>query len=255
VNAQTSAAAASRRVPITLDPALDPDVIRPVFERYGRIHLPGVFAPAAAGEIWRNLVDDVPWMRSTLLGGRPCDLPNFESWPPEMQADYQRRIHDGAGEGFQYDFDSYRVSSHVLDGTRHGWMLEDVYDFLNSRTFLDFVARMTGDRRGIYVDAQATRYRPGHFLTTHTDEAPGKGRLFAYVLNFTPVWRLDWGGLLVFRDQDGHVAEGYTPAFNALNIFRVPQDHAVTPVAPYARGDRLSITGWIRTARDEPTNG
>jgi Rps23 Pro-64 3,4-dihydroxylase Tpa1-like proline 4-hydroxylase len=31
-----------------------------------------------------------------------------------------------------------------------------------------------------------------------------------------------------------------------MNIFRVPQLHAVSYVAPFARADRYSITGWLR---------
>nr|WP_240902836.1 2OG-Fe(II) oxygenase family protein [Caulobacter sp. SLTY] len=93
----------------------------------------------------------------------------------------------------------------------------------------------------------ATRYLPGHFLTAHDDAAPGKHRLYAYVLNLTARWRADWGGILMFLDEEDHVAEGYTPSFNALNIFRVPQRHAVSMVAPYAGEPRLSITGWIRS--------
>ena len=105
---------------------------------------------------------------------------------------------------------------------------------------------LTGDPRCAYADAQATRYRPGDFLTAHDDDVAGKKRLYAFVLNFTPAWRPDWGGLLAFHDADGHVSEAYTPTFNALNIFRVPQQHAVTQVASFAGAERLSITGWIR---------
>ena len=68
------------------------------------------------------------------------------------------------------------------------------------------------------------------------------------MLNLTPDWRTDWGGLLAFIDEDGHVAEAYRPSYNALNIFRVPQRHAVSFVAPFAGAPRLSITGWIRDA-------
>jgi Rps23 Pro-64 3,4-dihydroxylase Tpa1-like proline 4-hydroxylase len=68
-------------------------------------------------------------------------------------------------------------------------------------------------------------------------------------MNLTPGWSVDWGGLLMFVDQDGHVAEAYTPAFNALNLFQVPQPHAVSMVAPFAGGDRLAITGWVRSKK------
>ena len=124
--------------------------------------------------------------------------------------------------------------------------LEGVYDRLNSEPFLAFVRALTGDPRCAYADAQATRYRPGDFLTAHDDDVAGKHRLYAYVLNFTPSWRPDWGGLLAFHEADGHVSEAYTPSFNALNIFRVPQLHAVTQVASFAGAHRLSITGWVR---------
>ncbi|MDP3854566.1 2OG-Fe(II) oxygenase family protein [Phenylobacterium sp.] len=97
-----------------------------------------------------------------------------------------------------------------------------------------------------YDFALETRYRAGDFLAAHDDGVEGKNRLYAYVLNFTPAWRTDRGGLLAFHDADGHVAEAYVPTFNALNIFRVPQLHAVTQVASYAAGERLSVTGWIR---------
>ena len=49
-----------------------------------------------------------------------------------------------------------------------------------------------------------------------------------------------------FLDEDGNVAEGYLPRFNALNIFDVGVPHFVSYVAPYAQSPRLSITGWLR---------
>jgi Rps23 Pro-64 3,4-dihydroxylase Tpa1-like proline 4-hydroxylase len=60
----------------------------------------------------------------------------------------------------------------------------------------------------------------------------------------TPEWRPDWGGILQFIDARGNIAEGYTPCFNALNIFRVPAVHSVSQVALYG-GFRYSVTGWF----------
>jgi hypothetical protein len=106
---------------------------------------------------------------------------------------------------------------------------------------------VTGDDRIDFVDAQATRYRPGQVLTGHDDAAEGKNRLYAYVLNLTRDWRADWGGVLAFEGADGHIEAGFVPAFNALNLFAVPMRHAVTQVASFAPRDRLSITGWLRS--------
>lgn len=53
----------------------------------------------------------------------------------------------------------------------------------------------------------------------------------------------------MFLDEDGHVAEGYVPAFNALNIFSVPQTHTVSMVTQLARMPRMSVTGWIHARK------
>jgi SM-20-related protein len=111
---------------------------------------------------------------------------------------------------------------------------------------VDFLRVVTGKKGIDFADAQATAYGPGHFLTAHDDEVAGKQRHAAYVFNLTPVWRVDWGGLLLFHGADGHVSRGFTPSFNALNIFAVPQPHSVSMVAPFAANRRYSVTGWLR---------
>jgi Rps23 Pro-64 3,4-dihydroxylase Tpa1-like proline 4-hydroxylase len=74
-----------------------------------------------------------------------------------------------------------------------------------------------------------------------------EGWQVAYVMNFcAEEWRPDWGGYLLFYDEDGDVVAGFKPRFNALNLFRVPQKHSVTYVAPFAPIARFAITGWFR---------
>lgn len=80
----------------------------------------------------------------------------------------------------------------------------------------------------------------------HDDIDGPKKRIAAYVLNLTHDWSVEWGGILNFLDEDGHIAEGYVPRFNALNVFDVGVPHFVSYVAPYAQAPRLSITGWLR---------
>lgn len=237
---------------LRVNPALDAAKLSPLFQRHRRLHLPGVFTPDTAETVARALEQDTPWIRSMNPGGRSMDLDiaQLERMPPAEQRKLEQLSWQGAKTGFQYAFDSWRISDAVEAGRRTGSPLEGVYDLLNGPEFLGFIRQLTGERRAVYCDAQATRYRPGHFLTAHDDAVEGKNRLFAFVLGFTRTWRSDWGGLLLFYDDAGHVAEGYAPTFNSLNIFQVPQLHAVSAVAPFAGADRLSITGWIRTRKD-----
>lgn len=238
---------------LSLDPRLDAGALAPVFARFGRLHIPDLLSAADAQGLAAALAK-APWSRTFLAAGKGYDisLADYAATPAKVKAEVEAAIAQGGRTGFQFDFDTYRISDELEAGRRHGGAveaLEAAYDLLNSEAFLGFVRRLTGDDRPAYVDAQATRYRAGQFLTAHDDELPGKDRLYAYVLNMTPAWRVEWGGLLVFHDADGHVAEAYAPKFNALNLFRVPAWHSVSQVAAYVDQPRLAITGWIRGSK------
>lgn len=126
-------------------------------------------------------------------------------------------------------------------------VLADLTAFLNSAPFLDFARIVTGASDIAYADAQATCYDPGDFLHAHTDNDMQRKRRFAYVLNLTPRWRTEWGGLLGFIDKSGHLSEAFAPVWNGLNLLRVDQLHYVSTVAPFAGARRYSVTGWLRS--------
>ena len=238
---------------LKLDPGLDPGKLKPLFARFGRLHLPKVLAGPDAQRLAAGLAR-APWSRTFLVDGKGYDVAreDYAKTPEAVRQEVEAAIARGGRTGFQFDFDTFRISDFLEAGQRQGGAvaeLEAAYDLLNGEAFLDFVRRLTGDARPVYCDAQATRYRAGQFLTAHDDNLAGKDRLYAYVLNLTPGWRIEWGGLLLFHDTDGHVAEAYAPKFNTLNIFRVPQWHSVSQVASYVDQDRLAITGWIRGAK------
>lgn len=233
---------------------LDPSQIAGVLRRFGRAHLPGVLPEATARALHAGLLSGTPYRRHLAAGERHITMAMdaFEAQGEAWKAEVYAAVRSTAAAGFSYLFDTYPVAEEVEAGARLGLAAEQVYDALNAPAGLRWLRAVTGEPRCAYVDAQATRFLPGHFLTGHDDGVAGKDRLFAYVLNLTPGWRAEWGGLLLFTDGDGHVAEGYTPAFNALNLLRVPQAHLVSEVASYAPAPRLSVTGWIRARRPPP---
>lgn len=242
---------------LRLDPSLDPLKFQKTLSRTGRLHLPGILQAEDAAAVGEALAGpDAPWVKAVQIAGRALDT-TIEAWEgmaPEVRAGIEAAKREAARSGFLYEFDAWRISDEIEAGKRRGGPLaavEAVYDLINSEPFLDFIRTLTGEPRAVYCDAMATRYRPGDFLTTHDDGVEHKHRLFAMVLNFTPMWRTDWGGLLLFPGPDGHVDEGFVPNFNAMNLFRVPAPHTVTQVASFASGPRLSVTGWIRSARDD----
>ena len=219
-----------------------------VFQNGGRIHIPGALADADAALLHRALTEtrwsvaingaegvfDIPEAQFAALGD--ADRAKFFS---------AANARGGAG-GFQFLYKRLILSDHGEPFAGEPRVLARVVALLNSPAFLDFARAVTGDASIRFADAQATLYEPGHFLTAHDDLHEEKGRRAAFVLSMTKAWRADFGGLLLFLDEDSHVAEGYCPAFNALNIFRVPQMHCVSAVAPFAPRGRFSITGWFR---------
>lgn len=229
--------------------ALSPErrvAIRERLHRTGRAQIDSFLTEETAGALY-ELARDADYNVVTRRGSGHVDLPSawLASLEPAQKQSLGQAVQKSASDGFQYLYDNYPVFDLVQAG-QAGASWRDLAAFLNGEGFLGLMRDLTGEDRIAQADMQVTRYRTGHFLTEHDDHAEGKNRYFAYVLNLTPGWRIDWGGLLAFHGEDGNVAEAFTPRFNTLNLLRVPTPHSVTQVALSAGGDRISITGWLR---------
>ena len=151
-----------------------------------------------------------------------------------------------AGQEFQYLYENYPVHDILRAGKPMNPLIQGLYQVLNSPEFRKRLTKLTGLPVD-FCDIQATRYRAGHFLTAHDDAVVGKNRQMAFVLSLSPRWKASWGGRLEFLGGQGAVIDTMIPTFNALSLFRVPQQHQVTKVNIAAKTPRLSLTGWFRT--------
>ncbi len=233
-------------------PDADLEAARARLEATSRVRVPGVILGLET--VQAAMTDPAMVWNRAIKNPHNADVPVavFESEPVTEQMRLIGMAHEEATEGFQFVFDRLRLGPARIMGLQAPQALFELHALLNGPEFLNFARRLTGDDRIAYVDAQATRYLPGHFLTGHDDLHEGAGRLYAYVLNVSSVWRAEWGGLLMFLDDAGDVTETFVPAAGTLNVFRVPQAHAVSMVAPFAAAPRYSVTGWWRT---EPPPG
>lgn len=171
---------------------------------------------------------------------------NMDRLDPARRGPFDALVAQAAQAGFCYLFDQLNLYERGRRGTLDHPVLEAAAALIASDAFVALGRAITGDDAIRFADCQLTRYRPGHFLTAHDDKAEGKDRSAAFVLNLTEAWCADFGGVLQLLDEHGDVRAGLTPRFNRLAVFRVPQAHAVSVVAPYAPGPRLAITGWFR---------
>lgn len=233
---------------LRLNPNLDRKALRQTFDAEGRLHVPQVLEADSAKRLHATLEASRDWAFVFNRGNKHFELTreNAARMPKDAFIQMQRDILENARDGFQLAYDVVNVSKKTDAVLTTDPVLVDLHAFMNGPDYLGLLHDITGQTRGAWCDVTATRYKPGHFCEMHDDSADDGERLVAFVLNMTPRWRVDWGGLLLFIDERGNVSRGLTPAFNALNLFRTPQPHTVTAVAPFAGGNRLSITGWLR---------
>lgn len=239
--------------PFRLNRRLDVAAHAKRYAARGRAHIPDILEPEGAERLASFLETEPRWNLVTLIAGQHRDLDSagMSRQSPEEKAKFLAHVHQPAREGrFQYLYDNIPVYDawHARRAERP--LLDAFFEFLNGEEFLAFGRAVTGADDIGFADAQATRYGPGHFLTMHDDRVEKKDRRAAYVVNLTRQWSPDWGGLTVFATPDLHIEEAFTPRFNALNIFKVPQPHAVTLVAPFAARARYGVTGWLRAGED-----
>ena len=209
-------------------------------QQYGMVSIPGVFATARALELHQAMLDATPYT----LAYRQNNQDLEGTFDPLGEAEVLRSLGQ-TNERFTYAYDGYHLVKAYLANDRRVPVLRELLEYLNSPPFLNTVRALTGDAAIRRVDAQATRYRAGHFLRTHNDLMEAERRRFAYVLYLTQNWRSDFGGLIAFTDENDNVQHALKPEFNQMLIFQVPRLHHVTAVSAAATVPRLAISGWF----------
>jgi Rps23 Pro-64 3,4-dihydroxylase Tpa1-like proline 4-hydroxylase len=224
---------------------LDVDHWKQQLATRSRVQIPDFLQTDAAEALRDCLTREVPWSLAERSEGESRTRGREHALDDAAYGEVLETAYRNARDAFQFVYDSYMLARARKEGWDPNLPVHVVLEFLNSPEFIEFARYLTGDDAINAVNAQATRYRPGHFLTPHQDIHSGEGRRYAYVINLTPRWQADWGGLLQFIDADGSVIDTLMPRWNALSIFKVPQMHQVSLVSPWAGEHRLAITGWF----------
>jgi Rps23 Pro-64 3,4-dihydroxylase Tpa1-like proline 4-hydroxylase len=236
---------------VEINPGLDVDALADELARSRRLQIRDFFMPDTAEQIHAMLETRTPWWLAYNVGEK------VEQLPPEMLSrmspgEVDRilgQVVERAQTQYQFVYAFYPIIGNYFSPDPKP-PISQVFRFLNTPHVLDWLRRLSGREDVKWVDAQATLYQSGHFLKSHSDIDSANVRAAAYVLNFTKLWERDWGGYLQFFNEDHDIELALRPIFNAMNIFLVPADHSVGIVSPFAYGNRLSVTGWLRT--DDP---
>jgi Rps23 Pro-64 3,4-dihydroxylase Tpa1-like proline 4-hydroxylase len=232
---------------LAVNPTLELNLARDVFKKHGRVLVERFLTPTSAQAL-AQAMRGFPYHQTM---NRPDDTAakidetDIAARGQEFRDNLLKAVYARGTASFQYFYSQFEFDKHTTDATELGAVSKAAFEFLNGEMFLKAVGKIVAMPDLKSVHAQATCYAPGHFLTAHDDDVRNSGRRAAFVLYLNDAWRADWGGLLQFIDRDGHVAEAYTPLFNALALFRVPSQHSVSMVTPLAPVGRYAISGWV----------
>jgi SM-20-related protein len=218
------------------------------YARDGIVRIPGALADEQAVQLHNGLRERSDWVQVFNSGDRLFELSREmrRDLPAAKQAELDEAIYAEARTGFQYRYETIRVPDSRAEREASADPLFAVAQSLSTEPVLSGLRRITGASDINYADAQGTAYSPGDFLTGHDDNFEGKNRRAAYVLSLTPVWRVEWGGLLLMHGEGDAPARAWLPGMNLMTIFRVGQTHSVSEVTRAAAYRRYSITGWLR---------
>ena len=238
-----------------LNPDLDVDGLAAAFSETKRLHIKKIFGRDTALHIQDVLVNQTPWQYTYFDGARNHTVPieQFDRLDADSRNSIDETVRRAAEKGFSYSYNSFNFHQRIRQGEDVGDAFAEIDAFLNSEPFLRSLSQIVGDPDISGTDASASWYGHGHFLNIHDDKRPKYDLRAAFVLNLSPLWRTDWGGELKFfsNRRGAKFEDAYFPSFNALNIFKVPQYHAVGMIAPFAGAPRHSISGWLY-AGDDP---
>ena len=245
----------ARRISFDLDPGIDRRALRRAYAARRRVTIEPFLAAGAAEALRAHLLERADWRLAVQPGGGKfveIEAKALEAMSPAQREALSRAAAPSEPSGFRYLFDQIVAVGNVPEIREPESPLGRFAAFLSSDPALDLLREISGAADIAFAEARATRYRPGHFLTIHDDRHEATHRRVAYTFGLSPVWRPEWGGLLMFHDGGGNVELGLVPRSNALHLFGVPQDHSVSLVAPFAPEPRYSVTGWLRAnAKDD----
>jgi len=224
---------------------LDLDAITERYRVDRRVRIDNFLTEGAANQVLECLTQQVTFERIFFYLGR------FHVFSDEQlaqlseaeRATMEQALLDQAAQGVGFDYHGLRMDeAHRAHAPQ---VLQDLFGAMNGTEQLGRIHRLS-DIPVVSADGQFTRYGPGNFLTRHSDKVVQERRRIAYVLNLTPRWHPDWGGMLQFFEQSGVPRDAWEPRFNSLSLFDVSHIHSVTYVTPFAAGSRFALTGWYR---------
>jgi SM-20-related protein len=120
-----------------------------------------------------------------------------------------------------------------------------LFQFLISEKFIKSLNEISDKNITELSEVFISKYEKNCFLDIHEDKNKGD---IAFVISLTKDWRIDYGGILHFLDDNGDIKNTFSPKFNNLIFFEVnnKSKHFVSSINNYVKNKRYCITGWYK---------
>ena len=233
---------------ITINPDHDAHTLGQTLQQVGRLQVRDFFTKDSADYLYKIHMANKDWHLAYNEGSNfyESSIQQMQDVGHQQQQQFMNNIYVRARTQFQYVFYQYYITQAIRLKEQPGHPMHQIHELMNDEKMLNLMRTLTGEKAVCKADCYASAYAPGHFLTAHDDRHEKHDRVAAYVFGMTKAWDRNWGGHLAFFDDFGNITEALIPSFNTLNIFLVPQLHAVQLVSPFAGGNRSSYLGWLQ---------
>jgi SM-20-related protein len=233
---------------LLLNPSIDQVAIGSELAEVGSVKIPNFLDQFAAEQAFTCLNEQVVWEMAFRNGVEAMTktAAQLSAMTQQDRQAFHGAVIDQAKRDYQFAYYRYPMVDAYNNKLEPKLMLNAILEAINSLDSIKYFRELTGDAQIRKVELQATLYAPGHFLMRHNDSAStADDRRFAIVINLTKEWESHWGGMLEFVDGQ-QVTKIHVPTFNTCSLFKVPRDHQVSYVAPFATKPRYALTGWLR---------
>lgn len=237
---------------LTLAKQTNKEQLATQYQQQGFVKVTNALTESTLSTLHDFINEQAQWNLALNHHGKHQDFNNLEvaKWPDEKKRQLEEVVFSQASDGFQYLYEAIPIYDIFHQNLMPDHFFNDIVRFLNTEATLDFFREILAAPHITFMDAQLTRFSAGHFLNTHNDDVNDKNRVAALVINLTKQWRADWGGALHLLDDEQQIEQSFLPSFNEINIFKIPRDHYVGYVSPFATGKRLAITCWLRSGEN-----
>lgn len=214
------------------------------FEQNRKLVIPAIFVEPEIRKIHQFLTRLLPayWVCATCVKKDRMELPLHD----KRNALRIKKAYEAFSRGeFAYHF--YRTFN--ANPSQYSVVEYSVRTYMASPEFIGYLNRITRLQLTQLNTLFVSKYTSNCFLSTHNDAGNGK---VAFVLHLTEDWKPQYGGHLHFLDASRtHIVETYTPQFNSLMLFEIPEGdegipHFVGHVASHVQVPRIAITGWYQ---------